>query len=79
MESAHLPALIHRTPNQRDRSSLPSDQRSDDAGLPIGIEVGPVECHHRCRTLGQHIGNPVLGERPGVDATVREQPVDLLD
>jgi len=70
--------LLHRAPHQRDGASLPGDQRGDDAGLPVRIEVGPVERHHRRRALGQDIGHPVLGQCPRLDAAVREQPVDLL-
>jgi hypothetical protein len=55
------------------------DEVEGDGGLVVGLEVSPVQRHDDLVARGHDERNPVREPLPDVDASIREQPVDLLD
>jgi hypothetical protein len=58
---------------------MAAEHREHQRGLAVGGELGPVHRHGDCRTLADHMADPVRQQGIDVDARVGQQAVDLLD
>jgi hypothetical protein len=54
------------------------DQRQHDGGLLVGIEVGPVQCHHDGAACADDVGHPAGEDVVDPDVRIGEQAVDLF-
>jgi hypothetical protein len=54
------------------------DQGQHDGGLLVGVEVGPIQCHHDGVACADDVGHPAGKDAIDVDVRVGEQSVDLL-
>ena len=54
------------------------DQGHHDGGLLVGIEIGPVQCHHDGVACADDVGHPANQDIVDVDHRVGEQAIDLF-
>ena len=70
--------LVDREPYQWGCPAVIGDQRQHDGGLPVSIEVGPVQSRHDGGPPADDVRHPAGEDFINVDLAVGEQAVDLL-
>ena len=68
--------LIH---TKRRRPSVGRDQVQGDRGVPVGVEVGPIQRDDDLLGRREDIRDPVREQRPDVERRIAQEPVHLLD
>jgi len=71
-------ALVDGQPHQGRGAAVIGDQRQHDGGLLVGVEVGPVQCHHDGGSCANDVGHPTGEDVIDVDLGIGEQAIDLL-
>ena len=69
----------HRLPQQRRRAAMAGHHRQHDGVLRIGREARPIQRDDHLGAGADDVRRPVGEKGPHVDASVAQEPVDLLD